>query len=88
MHPAQVPAPGGPPALQGADADGLALHPPPPAWDRLVALLIGAFAGSGDPFAGRRVYRLLVDAGFGDVDFRVCHARARAGDAPNQAPPH
>ena len=72
---------GGVLTLQEADADGLRCYPPHPAWDRLVALLIAAFADTGDPFAGRRVYRLLVDAGFTDVDFRVCHARSRAGDA-------
>jgi len=73
--------PGGILILAEADAVGLRCYPPHPAWDRLVRLLIDVFTLTGDPLAGRKVYGLLLDAGYEDVDFRVAHARARSHDA-------
>ncbi len=73
--------PGGVLALQEADADGINAYPKSPAFDRLKDVLLSVFIRIGaDPFAGRRVFRLLRDAGLSDVDFRVCTARARSDD--------
>jgi len=73
--------PGGYLAIQEADATGLACYPPHPAWDRLKAILLGAFErAGGDCFAGRQVYRLLVEAGLEAVAFRPCQAGARSTD--------
>jgi len=73
--------PGGVLALQEADADGIHVYPPCAAFDRLKAVLISLFAEIGaDPYAGRRVYGLLRNAGLTNVDFRACTARARSQD--------
>ena len=71
--------PGGALALQEADAEGIDAYPKNPAFDRLKDVLLSVFVKIGaDPFAGRRAFRLLRDAGLSDVDFRVCAACARA----------
>ncbi len=76
--------PGGYLAIQEGDATGLACYPPHPAWDRLKAILIGAFErAGGDVFAGRQIYRLLVEAGLEAVAFRP--ARQERG-APTPSP--
>ena len=73
--------PGGVLAVQEADAEGIHAYPACPAFDQLKAVLIALFSGIGaDPYAGRRVYGLLRDAGLSDVDFRACTARARSHD--------
>ena len=73
--------PGGVRALQEADGDGLAAYPEHPAWDRLKAVLIELFRHIGaDPHAGRRIFRMLLQAGLEDVAFRPCQAGARATD--------
>ncbi len=73
--------PGGMVALQEADADGLRVYPEHPAWDRLKEVLIALFRHIGaDPYAGRQVYRMLLEAGLEDVGFRPCQAGARSGD--------
>ena len=52
-------------------------YPKSPALDRLKDVLMSVILGIGaDPFAGRRVFRLLRDAGLREVDFRACTARA------------
>ncbi len=73
--------PGGVLALQEADGDGLSIYPEHPAWDRLKAVLIELFGRMGDPYAGRRIYRMLLEAGLEDVQFRPCQAGARSDDA-------
>ncbi len=73
--------PGGVLALQEADGDGLSIYPEHPAWDRLKAVLIELFRHIGaDPYAGRQVYRMLLEAGLEDVGFRPCQAGARSTD--------
>ena len=73
--------PGGALALQEADAEGINAYPENPAFDRLKDVLLSVFVRIGaDPFAGRRAFRLLRDAGLSDVDLRVCAASARADD--------
>ena len=73
--------PGGVLALQEADAEGINGYPKSPAFDRLKDALVSVFIKIGaDPFAGRRVFRLLRDAGLSGVDFRACTARARSAD--------
>lgn len=73
--------PGGWLAVEEADAAGLACYPDHPAWERLRAILFTAFARAGaDVFAGRQVYRLLLEAGLEEVGFRPCQAGARRGD--------
>lgn len=73
--------PGGYVALQEGEASGLACYPPHPAWDRLKGWLLAAFErAGGDCFAGRQVYRLLVEAGLEKVGFRPCLVGARPGD--------
>ncbi len=67
-------------ALQEADADGINAYPKSSAFDRLKDVLVSLFVKIADPFAGRRVFRLLRDAGLRGVDFRVCTARARSDD--------
>ena len=67
--------------MQEADAEGIDAYPKNPAFDRLKDVLLSVFVKIGaDPFAGRRAFRLLRDAGLSDVDFRVCAACARADD--------
>jgi ubiquinone/menaquinone biosynthesis C-methylase UbiE len=73
--------PGGWLAVEEADAAGLACYPDHPAWRRLRDVLLAAFArAGGDVFAGREVYRLLVEAGLEEVGFRPCQAGARRAD--------
>jgi ubiquinone/menaquinone biosynthesis C-methylase UbiE len=73
--------PGGVLALQEADAEGINVYPASPAFSDLKKVLIAVFAEIGaDPFAGRKLFSLLKDQGLGDVDVRVCTARARSHD--------
>lgn len=73
--------PGGWLAVQEADAAGLACYPDHPAWTRLRAILLTAFARVGaDVFAGRQVYRGLLEAGLEELGFRPCQAGARSTD--------
>jgi hypothetical protein len=60
--------PGGAVALTEADWQGQFCDPPLPAWDRLIEL-VEAYAGLNDidQFIGRRVPRLLREAGLLDV---------------------
>lgn len=73
--------PGGVLAIQEADADGMNVYPACAAYDRLKSALVGTFNKIGaDSYAGRRLYKLFLDAGLADVDFRACTARARSHD--------
>lgn len=73
--------PGGTVALQDPDMAALAVHPPHPAWDRLKAALVGAFAAAGaDINLGRRLYALARRAGLADVQYRPFLIGVRLGD--------
>jgi len=62
---------GGVVALQEPDGSTLNCDPPHPAWDRLKAALLGAFAGVGaDLTLARRLYGLARRAGLADVQYR------------------
>ncbi|HEY7610310.1 MAG TPA: methyltransferase domain-containing protein [Alphaproteobacteria bacterium] len=63
--------PGGTVALQEPDIATLNCHPPHPAWDRLKAALVAAFAVVGaDVLLGRRLFALVRHAGLDDVQYR------------------
>ena len=63
--------PGGVVALQEPDGSTLNCDPPHPAWDRLKAALLGAFAGVGaDLTLARRLYGVVRQAGLADVQYR------------------
>jgi len=63
--------PGGVVALQEPDGSTLNCDPPHPAWDKLKAALLGAFAGVGaDLTLARRLYGLVRQAGLSDVQYR------------------
>lgn len=63
--------PGGVVALQEPDGSTLNCYPPHPAWDRLKAALLGAFAGVGaDLTLARRLYALAREAGLADAQYR------------------
>lgn len=63
--------PGGVVALQEPDGSTLNCDPPHPAWDRLKAAVLGAFAGVGaDLTLARRLYGLARRAGLADVQYR------------------
>jgi SAM-dependent methyltransferase len=63
--------PGGVVALQEPDGSTLNCYPPHPAWDRLKAALLGAFAGVGaDLTLARKLYTLVRDSGLADVQYR------------------
>src|SRR5918992_1263146 len=63
--------PGGVVALQEPDGSTLNCYPPHPAWDRLKAALLGAFAGVGaDLTLARKLYALVRDSGLADVQYR------------------
>ena len=73
---------GGVVALQEPDASTLNCYPPHPAWDRLKAALIGAFAGVGaDLELARRLYALARQAGVADVQYRPFLIGVRSTDA-------
>jgi ubiquinone/menaquinone biosynthesis C-methylase UbiE len=73
--------PGGVLALQEADVDGINVYPENSAFELLKKVLASVFVKAGaDPFAGRRVFRLLNSLGMSQVDVRACTARARSQD--------
>lgn len=71
--------PGGVVALQEPDADTYACYPPHPAWDRLMAAMLGAFTGS-DLYLARRLYQMARDAGLTDVHYRPVLIGIRSTD--------
>jgi SAM-dependent methyltransferase len=73
--------PGGIVALQEPDGSTLNCYPPHPAWDKLKAALLGAFAGVGaDLTLARRLYALARQAGLEDVQYRPFLIGVRATD--------
>jgi SAM-dependent methyltransferase len=73
--------PGGIVALQEPDGTSLHCYPPHPAWDRLKAALLGAFAGVGsDLCLARRLYVLVREAGLEDVQYRTFIVAVRSVD--------
>jgi trans-aconitate methyltransferase len=73
--------PGGVIALQEPDVATFACYPPHPAWDRLMAAMLGAFAGVGaDIYLARRLYSLLRQAGLTDVQYRPFLLGIRSSD--------
>jgi len=78
---ARLARPGSVVALQEPDAATLHCYPPHPAWDKLKAALIGAFCGVGaDLELARRLYHVMVQAGFRDVQYRVALLGVRSAD--------
>ena len=62
---------GGIVALQEPDVETFKCHPPHPAWDRLMAAMLGVFAGVGsDIYLARRLYSLFRQADLTDVHYR------------------
>lgn len=72
--------PGGVVALQEPDADTYACYPPHPAWDKLMAAMLGSFTGTSDIYLARRLYRMVRDAGLTDVHYRPVLIGIRASD--------
>lgn len=74
-------ADGGVIAVQDIDYDGQFCDPPCPAFDRAGELYVqAARRAGGDPFIGRRLVRLLEDAGFADVAGDLVQPFGRGGD--------
>ena len=72
---------GGVVALQEPDGSTLNCHPPHPAWDKLKAAWLGAFAGVGaDLTLARRLYALARQAGLEDVQYRPFLIGVRSSD--------
>lgn len=73
--------PGGVLALQEPDMDRLACFPPDPAFDRLKAALIGAFAAAGtDICLGQKLFSIVLNLRLEDVLFRPFLLGFRADD--------
>ena len=73
--------PGGIVALQEPDGSTLNCYPPHPAWDRLKAVLLAVFKGVGaDLELARRLYNLVHQAGFRDVEYRTALLGVRSID--------
>jgi ubiquinone/menaquinone biosynthesis C-methylase UbiE len=73
--------PGGTVALQEPDASTLNCYPPHPAWDRLKAALLGAFAGVGaDLELARRLYHLVRQSDLQQVQYRPFLIGVRSTD--------
>ena len=69
---ARLVRPGGIVALQEPDGTTLNCYPPHPAWDRLKAALLATFSGVGaDLELARKLYFLVKQAGFRDVQYRA-----------------
>lgn len=77
----RITRPGGVIALQEPDSSAWICDPPHPAWEQLRAELIDAYARNGKDFnMGRRIARLLRDAGLADVQVRATARVTQAGD--------
>lgn len=73
--------PGGIVALQEPDASTLNCYPEHPAWDRLKIAVLGAFKGVGaDLELARRLYFLVHQSGFRDVQYRTALLAVRSTD--------
>jgi SAM-dependent methyltransferase len=73
--------PGGTIALQEPDGATLNCYPPHPSWDTLKAALLGAFKGVGaDLELARRLYHVVCQAGFADVQYQPFIIGVRSTD--------
>lgn len=73
--------PGGVVALQEPDGSTLNCYPEHPAWDRLKAVMLGAFSGVGaDLTLARRLYSVVRQSGLQDVHYRTCLLGVRSVD--------
>jgi ubiquinone/menaquinone biosynthesis C-methylase UbiE len=73
--------PGGVVALQEPDMSTLNCYPPHPAWQRLKAALIAAFASAGaDINLAQRLFGLARAAGLSEVQYRPFLLGVRSGD--------
>jgi ubiquinone/menaquinone biosynthesis C-methylase UbiE len=72
--------PGGVVALQEPDADTYACYPPHPAFDKLMAAMLGSFTGTTDIYLARRLYQMVRNAGLTDVQYRPVLIGVRATD--------
>jgi SAM-dependent methyltransferase len=78
---ARLARPGGIVAVQEPDGSTLNCYPPHPAWDRLKAVLLGVFKGVGaDLQLAMRLYNLVHQAGFRDVEYRTALLGVRSVD--------
>jgi SAM-dependent methyltransferase len=78
---ARLVRPGGIVALQEPDGTTLNCFPEHPAWGKLKAALLGAFAGVGANLElARELYSVVYWAGFHDVQYRTAILGVRAGD--------
>jgi hypothetical protein len=74
--------PGGTIALQEPDGSSLNCYPPHPAWEKLKAVLLGAFSGVGaDLQLARQLYSLVRQAGLEDVQYRPFLIGVRSMDS-------
>jgi SAM-dependent methyltransferase len=72
---------GGIVALQEPDGSTLNCYPPHPAWDRLKSAFMAAFKGVGaDLELARRLYFVVQQAGFRDVQYRTALLGVRSMD--------
>lgn len=77
----RIARPGGVIALEEPDSAGWVCDPPHPAWDPLLAELLAAYRRNGKNFnTGRRIARMLRDAGLADVQVRVTARVTKPGD--------
>ena len=77
----QALAPGGLLVIEDIDYDGKFCEPPCPAFDRHVELFVAAVQKrGGDPFIGRRLSRLLEEAGLSGVETSLVQPFGRSGD--------
>jgi ubiquinone/menaquinone biosynthesis C-methylase UbiE len=77
----RIARPGGVIALQEPDSSALVCDPPHPAWDVLRAELLDAYGRNGKNFdMGRRIARLLRDAGLADIRVRATARVTNATD--------
>jgi len=80
-------APGGVLVVEDIDFGGSFCDPPNRGFSGYVDLYVKSAQSRGcDPFIGRRLARLLEDAGFEDVGFSLVQPHGRAGDVKQMAP--
>jgi ubiquinone/menaquinone biosynthesis C-methylase UbiE len=82
----QALAPGGRLVVEDIDYDGKFCEPPSQAFDRHVELYIAAAQQrGGDPFVGRRLVRLLEEAGLAGVEASMVQPFGRSGEVKQVA---
>ena len=79
--------PGGVLAVEDIDISGQFCHPPSAAFDRFTTWYTAAHrARGGDPMIGRRLPRMLLDAGVDDVAMNIVQPAGWRGDITQIAP--